>query len=394
MLSLSIWTPPRKTQSMLPYPRRPVDLRTVDAGFGLPSSVDPDPFGVLELERAGLAIKEAGTRQRASSDAFEYRPSPTSPAFRLSLQSHDGNTRRNSRRSSHRSMKSVDHGTQTADLPPPVAEEEESTALPDSDAVARESYIAAPAPAYHSPIQSHPEAAEYRQSIVGSDLVDSPVKEDDEEDDEEEVHLPDSNQTTVIETGVPIAVVAESLHSPIIAKAKLVNIQRRGPAAPAVPSRNPMRAVRTQAVQAIDDDSSSTYSLSPTGSGFDEDGGSPKPWSEQTSILDTESLRHKGEEGGSRRASLDLRSPDIRSRLGSQDAGSPLSREVVDEVVPPTKADGLILEQQEALAVDAQVEEAPKANIEDLTAETEAWKDEDEFHSVPPSPIHTQTPVH
>jgi len=49
--------------------------------FGLPSLNDPDPFGVLALEMAGVGIREAGTHLRPESSQFEFHPSPTSPAF-------------------------------------------------------------------------------------------------------------------------------------------------------------------------------------------------------------------------------------------------------------------------------------------------------------------------
>ena len=76
----------------------------------MPSPEDPDPFGVKALELAGLEIKQAGSTTRPSIDAFEYRPSPTSPAFRLSTQSLDlaisgGDSRRNSERSLKRISK-------------------------------------------------------------------------------------------------------------------------------------------------------------------------------------------------------------------------------------------------------------------------------------------------
>ncbi|KAI0113962.1 hypothetical protein GGR51DRAFT_472719 [Nemania sp. FL0031] len=49
--------------------------------FGLPTADDPDPFGVLALEMAGIGIREAGTQLRPESSQFEYHPSPTSPVF-------------------------------------------------------------------------------------------------------------------------------------------------------------------------------------------------------------------------------------------------------------------------------------------------------------------------
>ncbi|KAI1428333.1 hypothetical protein F5Y12DRAFT_55350 [Xylaria sp. FL1777] len=53
----------------------------LSSSFGLPTSADPDPFGVLALEMAGVGIREAGTHLRPESSQFEYHPSPTSPVF-------------------------------------------------------------------------------------------------------------------------------------------------------------------------------------------------------------------------------------------------------------------------------------------------------------------------
>jgi hypothetical protein len=49
--------------------------------FGVPEPDDPDPFGVLALEKEGFEIREAGTLRRPTSTQFEFRPSPTSPLY-------------------------------------------------------------------------------------------------------------------------------------------------------------------------------------------------------------------------------------------------------------------------------------------------------------------------
>ncbi|KAI0456555.1 hypothetical protein F5B21DRAFT_466954 [Xylaria acuta] len=49
--------------------------------FGVPTVHDPDPFGVLALEMAGIGIREAGSHLRPESSQFEFHPSPTSPVF-------------------------------------------------------------------------------------------------------------------------------------------------------------------------------------------------------------------------------------------------------------------------------------------------------------------------
>ncbi len=54
---------------------------TPKSPFGFPNQDDPDPFGVIALEMAGLEIREAGTRLRPISSQFEYNPAPSSPLF-------------------------------------------------------------------------------------------------------------------------------------------------------------------------------------------------------------------------------------------------------------------------------------------------------------------------
>ncbi|KAK8128271.1 hypothetical protein PG984_009379 [Apiospora sp. TS-2023a] len=49
--------------------------------FGIPDYDDPDPYGVLALEMAGLEIREAGSRLRPDSSQFEFCPSPASSVF-------------------------------------------------------------------------------------------------------------------------------------------------------------------------------------------------------------------------------------------------------------------------------------------------------------------------
>lgn len=62
--------------------------------FGIPEKDDPDPYGVLALEKEGLGLKEAGTQKRASWEAFKFAPSPTSPIH--AVYSRDGSQDRQS----------------------------------------------------------------------------------------------------------------------------------------------------------------------------------------------------------------------------------------------------------------------------------------------------------
>lgn len=100
--------------------------------FGIPDEEDPDPFGVIALEKQGLLIREAGTHKRPTSEQFEFKPSPTSPiytTFRRSMDRSSIDSRTVSRRSSWRTSNlstlvdrstQVDMSTQTDLDPPPT----------------------------------------------------------------------------------------------------------------------------------------------------------------------------------------------------------------------------------------------------------------------------------
>ena len=185
--------------SALPSPApTPGDFEVAEdqsSGFGLPPPEDdPDPFGVKALEEQGMEIKEitdTGAVHRPSDDAFDYRPSPSSPIF-----ANFNNNKRLSKRDSGRlsitnSIASTDRGTQTADF--------DSPGLSDSPKEERN----------HSPVKKTTE-----------NLAD-------EIDDDESGH----------DHGNPVEIMQEQ---PVISKAKLVTIPKRIP--PALPPRNPYRA--------------------------------------------------------------------------------------------------------------------------------------------------------
>ncbi|KAL7806905.1 hypothetical protein V8C26DRAFT_415724 [Trichoderma gracile] len=99
--------------------------------FGIPEPDDPDPYGVLALQREGLDIVEAGTHTRPSSSQFEYNPSPSSPVYgkfhnRHSMDTSETRSNRDSytssrlRWSSDRHYESSDAGTQTDEVITPV----------------------------------------------------------------------------------------------------------------------------------------------------------------------------------------------------------------------------------------------------------------------------------
>lgn len=163
------------------------------SGFGLPPAEDdPDPFGVHALEEHGMEVREAATKSRPSSDAFEYKPTPTSPIF-TNFNHRNSTSSRLSRRASGRlsiASTHTDRGTQTMDTPvsPRFAESPHDTA-------------------HHSPVKKTSENLEEvdsEDSVLDQSPHNSPVQD-----------------------------------VPIIQKAKLVTIPKRIP--PALPPRSPYR---------------------------------------------------------------------------------------------------------------------------------------------------------
>ncbi|KAI4147052.1 MAG: hypothetical protein LQ340_005708 [Diploschistes diacapsis] len=293
-IGLTLWNAKRRStrskSSISSISRTPTSPTQVHDGFGLPSPDDPDPFGVRALELAGLAIKEAGSRSRPSSDAFDYRPSPTSPVFRHSTQSIDAAALRDARRDSKRSTLSIDHSTQTANMIPPQF-------LGDSP-----SFCNSP------PIQEEPNQQETTEETVAEFVSPQPGQDFSETSEVSAVGdaldaLVDDQELDVEVAMTSVQIFTRAAASPIESKPKLVNITKRVP--PALPVKNPLRQRRVQAVEPIvetdmgdegfEDDSSSTYSSSPTKSSFDKSEPSPNPWSAQSSIEDSESLWHKDE---------------------------------------------------------------------------------------------------
>lgn len=67
-------------ETFLPSEPPPGDYEVDDGHlFGVPDNEDPDPYGVLALEKEGMAVRDAGTHERASWEQFSFNPSPTSP---------------------------------------------------------------------------------------------------------------------------------------------------------------------------------------------------------------------------------------------------------------------------------------------------------------------------
>ncbi len=171
--------------------------------FGLPAADDPDPFGVHALQKEGFEIREAGTNKRASTEAFDYRPSPTSPIFgtfgTFGRHSLDGGNRLDSKRSSKQSIASIDRGTQTEAIGPAFFEDTLGNGGP------------------YSPVKKTTENLAADPESEGFEL----------------------DRTARRESIKGIPEVDEGTGQPVISRARLVTIPRRIP--PALPPRSPYR---------------------------------------------------------------------------------------------------------------------------------------------------------
>lgn len=189
-------------EAALPDAEPPGDMEVEKAerpnGFGLPAEDDPDPFGVRALEKVGLQIREAGSNSRPSVEAFEYKPSPSSPIYsNYKRHSADNVYRRSSKRSSLQSVASVDRGTQTEPFGPVTYEKPRR----DSKAVQ---------------VPAEPDSADVN------------------------VENPKEGEVVSSPPGSSIPEAGEGAAMPVISRARLVSIPKRTP--PALPPRNPDRS--------------------------------------------------------------------------------------------------------------------------------------------------------
>jgi lipid-binding SYLF domain-containing protein len=258
-------------ESLIPDEAPPADFEITapeDKTFGIPDAVDPDPYGVLALQEAGLEIREAGTNSRPTSEQFEFKPSPTSPiynTFRNSTfrRSTDRSSIAGSRRSSWRTSTissvleprtpTVDMSTQTDDLPPPTVRKPPPT-LPPRASVVRtptppiaeipETRVEEATPPRAKSAERQKEGLTPTASVTkqdsavdatsnGSPRIPTPIEtvgfdsddEDDDEDDfEEEAVVHEVHQATAPQ---------------VITRARVIQVAK--PVAPALPVRNPFR---------------------------------------------------------------------------------------------------------------------------------------------------------
>ncbi|EER27296.1 hypothetical protein D8B26_006655 [Coccidioides posadasii str. Silveira] len=217
-------------EDMLPSGDTPGDI-DLTGTFGIPDADDPDPYGVKALEREGILIREAGTRQIPKLDAFDYRPISLSPK---SARFSASGSRRSSVRNSLGSFGSADRGTQTDD-----SYFEQSGYSPTSTSPPRSvtSYTFPRAVKAAEAEELDYESTHFKHE----DVKHVPVRR---------VNLSDHN-VPIVSASAPAS----------FAKARLVTIPKRVP--PILPPRNPERVVSPVSSRSEIDDSATLSSISP-----------------------------------------------------------------------------------------------------------------------------------
>ncbi|KAF1955421.1 DUF500-domain-containing protein [Byssothecium circinans] len=231
-------------EAFLPSEPPPSDFEIEDEKtFGVPAIEDPDPFGVLALENAGLEIREAGTLKRPTSEQFEFHPSPTSPiygTFRRSTERSSTDGRSNSRRSSWRTS------TMSSVLEPPQA----STMV----SMGTQTDFDQPAPIQVPP--QLPARSNRTPNPILADILETKPIEDapslEQKDSPQEVSRPESSSRfskafqdiDLDDEEEPIIAEIQQAAAPqAINRARIVQVAK--PIPPKLPPRNPQRQRRS-----------------------------------------------------------------------------------------------------------------------------------------------------
>ncbi|KAF2140057.1 uncharacterized protein K452DRAFT_300007 [Aplosporella prunicola CBS 121167] len=231
--------------------------------FGIPDMEDPDPFGVLALEKQGLHIIEAGTKRRPDSTVFEFHPSPASPIFSaFSRRSVDSKSFRDSRSASRRSswrtstLSTMDRSIQTCTTDMATQTDFDSPAVSISSPRPSESpnrAAMAEIPEDEEIKISEPAQAVVAENITAEPEEESEVESEDEDmtdglkPEEEKREVPEGHalvrQGSVLPYGEEDAVLEEpvvhQVQAPQAIRARLVTVTK--PTAPKLPPRNPGR---------------------------------------------------------------------------------------------------------------------------------------------------------
>lgn len=310
-------------ESFLPDEPPPGDFEVDDGHvFGVPDREDPDPYGVLALEKEGMGLREAATKERPSWEQFSFNPSPTSPLTSVfNRNSSDRPQSQISQRSSWRTSTL----SQTTSFPPPpkhprsslrnsidksssvrnstdkppslMIDSSTQTDFPDVPSPGRSSMRSSASRSRRSskssishtrhsshmrevpenaPLDTSPERRELEHANGHLTPPSTPPADEsakprlpstteshrDEDDDQE-----DLSDVQIVEPTVQSVQTIQPASRQVISKARMVNVPKRIP--PKLPPRNPNRGERKGPLVI---GGSPTGSVSPTKEGFSSPG--------------------------------------------------------------------------------------------------------------------------
>lgn len=232
--------------------------------FGLPKADDPDPFGILALEMAGLEIREVGSRLRPASSQVEFGNGPMSPGIsKFSRQSIESMARSNrgsymSNRTIKSQLTDVATQTDTRSSSPSPRDSDERSERPsfdkqDIDYTAvdmtslrhiSQEYIKTPVIA-EEPEETTPVDEDAKSAASLNSRASSPEEQHDELDDEDndEDEDEEDEEPVVFEVAAVQPARTQAVASRMIqARGNVVTIAKRVP--PPLPRRSPARMSR------------------------------------------------------------------------------------------------------------------------------------------------------
>jgi hypothetical protein len=362
---------------------------TVPPVFGIPEPDDPDPFGVLALEKEGLEIREAGTGSRPLSTQFEFNPSPTSPVYsKFHRQSMDTLGTRSNRESymSNRSVRTTrsieryvqvsEMGTQTDEVITPITRPSLSGERKPIIEEDEKQQTAEPAEIDYTKIDLGPYSnMNHSQEFDGTTVNESPLERDESHHStaDSSFHTDEDEEEPVIFEAASAATITPHTGLAIKARGGLVNIPKRPPPPPLPPRSN----ARASKVLMVDQASGQ----SPMKSEFEE--------------VDLHGTGRRSEESRKSRLSEELRTPIVMHGMDKEEhtVETPLDDRVNEDLhqqhlekitsVEPVPE----IEKTEEGTVKKEDEDPKAAN--GLLAPKPEGEDADTFHSIPSSPMET-----
>jgi len=240
-------------QSLLPSEPPPADFQVVEEGhlFGVPDREDPDPYGVLALEKEGLVIKEAGTKTEAPFSEFDFRPRVESPVFNTFRRSFEStshastNDWRRSIMSTNTESRYVttDMSTQT-DFDPSTKISPSLGSMEDQNRPMNTFPPQKPLSPTSRAVQQSPLNAPMEGSERGGEIKEN---DDDDSGDDSEGEFDEDDE--IGDDEAVVHEVQQAAAPQVISRARLVTLPQRIP--PKLPDRNPFRA-RISTIQASD----------------------------------------------------------------------------------------------------------------------------------------------